>query len=55
MELFEICEYRSKPEVNITNDRVRVVMSFSMNEWRMFKKQHEIKFSDGTQYSSKED
>ena len=54
MELLEICEYRSTSKVNMTNDRIRVVLTMTLNEWHIFKKQHEIDFNSNIQYSSKE-
>jgi len=51
MQLLEACEYRSKSKVNITNDKIRVKLIMSISEWRAFKKQYKIKFSNESSYS----
>lgn len=40
MKLLEAQEYRSIPKVNMTNNRVRVVLTMTLNEWHIFKKEH---------------
>ncbi len=56
MELLEACEYRSVSKVNMTNDRIRVVLTMTLNEWYMFRRKHKSinKQVRGEEYSSKE-
>ncbi len=56
MILLEACRYRSIPKVNMSNDRIRVTLTMSLNEWYIFKREHESinKQVKGEDYSSKE-
>ena len=46
MILHKIEEYRSTPMVSMSNNKVRITLSMTLNEWRIFRKHHEIELSE---------